>query len=83
MDKGLFLLFELVRVDEMQTMNEFHNNRERSAVKQKFINNQIEAPTPKDYQLWNEFKRQLQTEEIVTTFNFIQYIEWLQLISDD
>ena len=28
MDKGLFLLFELVEIDGMQTTNAFHNNRE-------------------------------------------------------
>jgi len=33
--------------------------------------------------LWNEFKRWLRTEEIVITFDFIQYTEWLWLISDD
>jgi len=38
-DKGLFLPFELVTADRMQTTNAFHNNRERSAVKWKFINN--------------------------------------------
>jgi len=41
MYKGLLLLFKIIEVDRMQTVNAYHNNEEMSAVKWKFIENTI------------------------------------------
>ena len=49
MDKGLFLLFKLVGIDGMQSINAFYINKEQSVVRWKFIYNQIKIPTAKDY----------------------------------
>ena len=70
MDKGLFLPFELVGIDRIQLTNTFYNNKEQSAVRQKFIQNQIETLTAKDYQLQNKFKQWLITKPVQTMYNF-------------
>ena len=81
MNKGILLPFKLMGVDGMQVINDFYNSEETSAIRWKFIENIIEKPTTKDYLYWNDFKRWLKIIEIITVFDFCDYIEWLWKIS--
>ena len=81
--KRLYLPFELVRFDGSHGTNCYYNNKKVSSIQQSFINKEKTKLIAKDYELWNNFKKWLVKQKIITILDFSRHAKWLQTISED
>ena len=75
--KRLYLPFELIRFDGGHSINCYYNNKEVSFIQWSFMNEEKTKPIAKDYELWNNFKKWLVKQEIITILYFLRYAKWL------
>ena len=77
----MYLPFELVNIDRRQPTNAYYNQEETSSIKWSIYDCNFEFkedPLSKvDYKEWYKFVKWLRLRDIITVFDFDQYIQWL------
>lgn len=68
--KKLYLLFELVGINQRQLINTYYNNKKSSLIQQKFFIKDYNIYTLLEYEIQREFKVWLRNRDIITTINF-------------